>query len=101
MKNWTIQKRILFGFGTLCLSLALVGAFVVFQMVEMRHSVGDVDGKVPVGVIDSDIPSMNAISEILLITYKNRLLIGEMLQAQGDDAIRCQQLHRRERRRLL
>ncbi len=87
MKNWTIQKRLLFGFGTLCLSLVLVGAFVVFEVVGMRHSVSGMDGKVPVGLIDSDIPGSSAISEMLLYTYKNRLLTGDLLRAQGDDAI--------------
>ena len=87
MKNWTIQKRILFGFGTLSLSLVLVGAFVVLQTIGIRHSVGGMNGKVPVGIVDSDIPSLNAISDIFLITYKNRLLVRELLGAQGDDAI--------------
>ena len=58
MKNWTIRKRIIFGFAALCLALALIGIFVVSQLAGIRQAVGGVEGTVPVGIVNSDAPGM-------------------------------------------
>ena len=88
MKDWTIGKRIVFGFGTLCLSLALIGAFVVCEVLKIRQEVSGVEGTVPVGIVNNAAPGMAAISEMIIFSYKNRILAGEMLRTQGDEAIR-------------
>jgi len=40
MKNWTLQKRIAFGFAVLCFALVTLGGFTVYQL---RLAAGDAD----------------------------------------------------------
>ncbi len=88
MKNWTIGKRIVFGFGTLCLSLALISAFVVCEVQGIRHEVSGVENNVPIGIVNNAAPGMTAVSTMIITSYKSRLLAGELLRTQGEDAIR-------------
>jgi len=88
MKNWTIKKRILFGFASLCLALALIGVFVVSQLSGIRQAVGGVEGTVPVGIVNSDAPGMMEISKILILSGKNRILVGEILHNQDDATVK-------------